>query len=152
MLVFRRPEAADLRHIAAHMRHEDAREVMASHGQPPLQALASSVTASTMCWAGRWAGEPFVLFGYAHHPEGATSVWLLGTDLLTTSPIKHAFLRISRRCTDIWADAFGVLFNFVDERAVTSRRWLRWMGFVEAAPIPYGPLNLPFIPVVKSHV
>jgi len=152
MFTFRAPLARDILHIADNLRHEDVREVAASHGHSPLQALAYAVTSSTLCRVAFWKRRPVAVFGYARHPEGPVSVWLLGTDTLTAPGVRRAFLCVARRFTDVWADAFGVLFNYVDVRAETSRRWLRWMGFVEQPPMPYGPLSLPFIPVVKTHV
>jgi len=152
MWSFRIPTAADIEHIAAHMREEDAREVMASHGHTPLQALAWAVTTSDLCRTIVWKQTPTGLMGYARCADAGASVWLLGTDALIASSRRKSFLRISRHILDVWADAFGVLFNYVDARAVTSRRWLRWMGFVEHAPVPYGPDSIPFIPIVKTHV
>jgi hypothetical protein len=39
---------------------------------------------------------------------------------------------------DGWREKYGPLINFVHTDNEKSIRWLRWIGFTIAAPVPFG--------------
>ena len=100
-LTYRSPTASDILHVAENMRQEDILEVAASHGHTPLQALAFAVTASDRSFAAMHDGSPVCIFGFSQHAEGIASVWLLGTDALTSY---REVLRAQLAEADAWAE------------------------------------------------
>ena len=150
-LTYRSPTASDILHVAENMRQEDILEVAASHGHTPLQALAFAVTASDRSFAAMHDGSAVCIFGFTQHAEGIASVWLLGTDALVAPTFCRTFLREARRISDEWSATFGTIFNFVDVHAVTTRRWLGWLGFRESGvESAYGFAKTPFVRVTKT--
>lgn len=94
---------------------------------------------------------PVCIFGFSQHAEGIASVWLLGTDALVAPTFCRTFLREARRISDEWSATFGTIFNFVDVHAVTTRRWLGWLGFRESGvESAYGFAKTPFVRVTKT--
>ncbi len=149
-LTYRRPTADDIAFVADHMRQDDVLEVAASHGHSPMNALVYAVTASDRCYTAVHDGIPLCIFGYARY-ENAAGVWLLGTDHLVSPKSRRVFLRESRRITDRWVGKFNLIFNFVDAKAATTRRWLRWLGFTEVHTFDnFGTAQVPFV-LVEKH-
>lgn len=126
-------EAAHIAPIAAHMREADRREVMASHGHSPDEALAASLERSDMAWTCLVDGEPAFMWGAARQGSLLTltgSPWLLATPAIYT--VRRAFLRRSRSYVERMQARFPRLENYVHAANRLSLRWLAWCGFTLA--------------------
>lgn len=132
-------------HIAANMRESDAREVFASSGSTPLDALKTGLKVSDVCITTLVDDEPVAMGGISPISllSGIGAPWLLATDKAEQYPM--SFLRLSRRF--VWryvGSRYSRLENFVDARNETSIAWLEWLGFTINDPEPYGVYRLPF--------
>lgn len=133
-------EAAHIAPIAAHMREADRREVMASHGHGPGEALAASLAHSDLAWTCLVDREPAFMWGAARAGSLLTltgSPWLLGTPAIYK--VRRAFLRHSRPYVELMQARFPRLENHVHAENRLSLRWLAWCGFtVEETPTLMG--------------
>ncbi|MDE5879034.1 MAG: hypothetical protein K2G99_03265 [Desulfovibrio sp.] len=129
-------EAAHIAPIAGHMRAADRREVKASHGHAPAEALAASLECSDMAWTCLVDGAPAFMWGAGRRGSLLTrtgSPWLLATPAIYK--VARAFLRRSRPYVERMQARFPRLENYVHANNRLSVRWLAWCGFtVEAAP------------------
>ena len=132
-------EAAHIAPIAAHMREADRREVMASHGHTPGEALAASLARSDLAWTCLVNGEPAFMWGAARTGSLITRTgapWLLATPAIYQ--VRRAFLRFSRFYVEQMQARFPRLANYVHAANRLSVRWLAWCGFrVETEPVRF---------------
>ncbi|WP_208539341.1 hypothetical protein [Algihabitans albus] len=135
---------SDAAELAPRLRPADRREVMASHGHRPLQALIQSLRHSDLAWAGLIDGEVLALWG-----AGTTALlgrqgapWLLAGRGLERH--KRSFLRLSRENLARLQARYDYLENWVDARNTRSIRWLRWLGFTLEPAAPHGRFGRPF--------
>ncbi len=144
-----RPE--HLAPIAQAMREADRAEVWAAAMLRPGEALALSLAASPLAWAGLVDGRPACLFGASAAAPGSDHgvPWLLGTDAVEGNAV--AFLRRNRPYVEAMQDRFGILSNHVDARNTASIRWLGWLGFILGDAVPLGPFALPFHPFWRTR-
>ena len=137
--------------MAPHMRANDAREVMASSGVKPLEALTLSVAASVphLCWTAFIDGEPGVMFGVSPTPDPDVGIaWLLATDAMYK--YRKMFFIKSLEYISEMHESYPTLLNYVDARNTDTRRWLKRAGFEELTTIDeYGYEHLPFILISK---
>jgi|VirMetMinimDraft_7_1064189.scaffolds.fasta_scaffold00089_46 hypothetical protein len=125
------------------LRATDRREIAATSGSRPLDAITRCVEQSEHCWAGLIGGRVVFVGGVSHASmTGRRSPWLLGADELERHPA--AFLRYCVEKMPQVRAAYPWLENYVDARASTTIRWLKWLGFTVHAPVPYGILRRPF--------
>lgn len=137
-------EATDIKYVADHMREDDKREVLASYGGGPLNALVKSVAASDYPLVARKGDVPVALIGCVSSGLLSTTgkPWLLGTDQVA----KHAksLCSLSREHINIWLDRYELLENYVDSRNHLHIKWLKHMGFEFGETIGVGILKIPF--------
>lgn len=136
---------ADIEPIAQNMRGEDRDEIWASHLITPVDALTAGLNSSVVCDTVFKDEEPIAMYGVVPNPYkfGTASIWLLGTDGLTSVP--NAFGKMSREIIcDLW-EKFPVLYNYVDVRNRKSIQWLKSCGAQFEDPKPYGVARLPFM-------
>lgn len=133
--------------LAAHIRPEDAAEMMASHGLEPLPGLKLAVKLSTTAKAILDGTRVVALFGVApvESSEGVASIWLLAGRLVKRLPV--AFMRVCAQEIALLAEAWGVLVNMIWTRNKQALRWVEALGFEVFEPIPFGVSGLPFHPV-----
>lgn len=136
-------EYAHAEHVALHMRQADIDEIEAM-GLAPAGAVMVSWYRAMLSWAWLVNEEPAAVFGIS--AQSFTSdqgmPWAITTSLVEKH--RKAFLIDSRKA---FADCFGnyrYMFNVVDDRHESAKRWLRWLGFEIGEPQPYGPHGLPF--------
>lgn len=142
--------------LFAMIRASDAREVMASAGQTPEEAITLSMGLSYDSWILRDGDEPVCVFGVAPilGKPGVGSPWMLASHKFAAS---KAPPRIRRRITRVilakskqyiakMLDHFYLLENYVDARNEASIRWLKWCGFKLDPPIIHGVAKIPFHP------
>jgi len=126
------------------MRDSDREEIWASHNLEPGIAVESSIEQSTLSWAIRKGEYAIGVFGVGAEQVDSErgSPWLLATDELTSITIR--FLRQSRGCVRDMLAQHSFLENWVDERNVTSIKWLKWCGFTLFDAEPHGVEQRPF--------
>ncbi len=130
--------SGDVEHVAQFMRCCDRAEIWAAHNAMPLPALERSIEASSLSWSIRKGEECIGLFGVGADPamEERGSPWLLATPKL--EDISITFLKQSKECVQRMLDRHSFLENWVDQRNLTSIKWLEWCGFTVFDPEPFG--------------
>lgn len=125
-------------------READVAELAAASGWAPRQALEHGVLVSTVAWTAWIDIEPLCMLGVSpvNAVAGVGAPWCIGTPALERS--QFAFLRQNREYVARMLDAFPHLVNYVDERHVVAKRWLRWLGFHLGPPERFGVAGLPF--------
>lgn len=153
-VVLRRPAAADVGTLVAHMRKADVDEVHAA-GHDDLRAVvAEGVRVSVDCHAAWVDDELACIFGVA--PLGGRLLspigvpWLLGTDTL----LKHrrTFVRLYQPHIARMLGLYPHLLNFVHAENAAAIRWLSGAGFSLAPAAPYGPRGAMFHRFEMSNV
>lgn len=126
--------------IAAAMRGADRRELAASHGHSPEQALKASLAWSPLVWTCFVHDEPAFMWGVGatNSVLGRTGApWLLATEAIRG--VERQFSSQSRSYVQRMQDLFPRLENYVHKDNIRSRRWLAWCGFhIEPEPQAYG--------------
>lgn len=131
--------------MSGRWREADIRELQASSGSTPEEAIAHGLEISMDAWTAFVDGDPICIFGVAPLSivdcHGAP--WMIGTVDLE----RHAmgFLRRSKKVVDqVIFRRWDRLTNFVDARNETAIQWLKWLGFDILPPETYGVAQLPF--------
>lgn len=134
---------ADVDVLARNLRPEDQREVMASHGATPRQALQDSLEqASWACTVHDHKG-PLCMFGVTDMGADKGCPWLLSTSRLFQEH-RARFLRESRHVVERLRRRFSYLENHVMAENTVAVRWLEWLGFSIHPAVPWGFAGLPF--------
>jgi len=141
-----RAKADHIDAIAHNMREADIKEVMALNGSSPRQALEDSLAHSAYHLTVLCHGRPEIMFGVGdvNILSAIGAPWLLGTEWIEKQP--RVFLRHSRHWCDQLFRPYRVLINVVDDRNLTSKRWLQWLGFTLHAAQPLGKNGELFCP------
>lgn len=138
----------DCREIAPLMREQDAKEVLASHGFKPYDALKESYRVSTEMNSIIHAdGSVVGMFGVTD--AGAYAIpWMLGTDKVIET--RKEFIPQAKKWVEETNERYPLLFNFVHKDNTVSRRWLKSLGF-EFIKLQeeYGVGKEPFIQFVR---
>lgn len=139
--------AAHVAQLAAHIRPEDAAEMMASHGLGPLAGVRLALQSSTTAKAILDGERVLALFGTAPVGEekGIASVWLLAANAVKSLPL--AFFRVCRKELPRLAGAGVVLANMILASNKRALRLVEALGFEVLAPVPFGVSGLPFHPI-----
>lgn len=127
--------------LALGLRESDLNEIMAvDHGETPRQIIARSIHESEtdMRWACLNGDRLVAVFGCAPYVEPGIGVgWMLATDEWASAP-KRELWSLSKLYVGRMLLRFDVLFNWVDNRNVVSRRWLSRLGFTPGPSIMIG--------------
>jgi hypothetical protein len=145
---FRTPEWHEIVDLAGRLKESDVAEIDAAYAMEPLDAITSlrgsDVTGAYI------DGRLEVIYGVnaADYDANMAAVWMLSSDVLH----RHAkrLIRLGRQWLDEQQARHGVLFNFVDARAVRTLSWLRRMGFSFTDVPQYGARGLPFILIMRG--
>ena len=117
----------DCHDLAPRMRSQDAKEVMASNGAKPYEALSESFRVSSECYTIiHEDGEIVGMFGVAD-AKIFGSPWLLGSDKLPET--KRVMLPVSAKWVEEKNDQYPLLLNYVHADNTVSIRWLKSLGF-----------------------
>ncbi len=142
--------------LAPKLRHSDAKEVMASGGHSPLEALLLSVeySDSDTCWTALLDGEPEIMWGAAPYHDAPSGnhgiVWLLSSSEMYKIPGR--FLHESAQYVSIMLEKFDSLHNYVDATNIKSQQWLEALGFLACSrDETYGVAQIPFILYAKAN-
>ncbi len=122
---------AHIPHLAENMRPADRREVMASHGHSPMEALRGSLERSATAWTLMIDDAPAAMAGV--RPAGGIispigRPWLLATPDMERAP-RTLLARWSRLYVGTMLRLFPRLENWVHADNRHSIRWLKWCGF-----------------------
>lgn len=130
--------------VARNLRSSDRAELWAAYNITPGPALEWSLASSSLAWSIRFGEKAIGLFGVGanHANPDWGSPWLLATPELES--ISFTFLKQSRECVQRMLERHSFLENWVDQRNLTSIRWLKWCGFTIFDPEPFGVENKMF--------
>lgn len=144
------PEKGDMVTLARTMRLVDRQEILASSGEAALTVLRDSWDQSDIRYFFYLDGQPVAALGVVQLTETIGVPWLLCGENVEDIP-NAEFWRISKTTIGIFEEDYHVLTNYVDERNLSSRRWLRHLGFSEMETINYGFAKRPFIRFEKTR-
>lgn len=138
--------------IADDAREADVLELWAQARCTPKQAMSHGLDVSMLAWTGLLDGEPACMFGVTPFSilRGMGTPWMVGSNKLNSLSAQKHLLRASREHVALMESRFPFLFNTVDDRNESAKRWLAWLGFRFGDPIPYGADGLPFRPFWKG--
>ena len=137
--------------LAPHMRDADVEEVRATYDVEPLEALRVGVKVASFARTCFINDELICMFGVSPLKvkddgggalSGVGAPWMLATNGF----YRHikSFVFHSREYIEEMLELYPILMNYVDERNVAARRWLKRAGFTIYDPEPWGVLKLPF--------
>jgi hypothetical protein len=133
--------------LSTRLRKSDVRELKASSGRTPLEALVRALRVSDddMTWTALVDGSPEVIWGVSAAPlTGAGCVWLLASDAVYS--IKKTFLSKCPSYINLMHTRYRTLFNWVDIRHSASLSWLYGLGFTAVDYSPrHGNAKKPFL-------
>lgn len=141
----RPPTAADLEHLAQHLRAQDRAELDAAGWSDHRQALEESVARSRWTLVALIDGEPACVFGCAEYgtllaPSGVP--WLLGTEAVARH--RRVLQRWAPRYIEAMLQEYPRLFNAVHADNTVAVRWLKRLGFTLHPARPAPPTGAPF--------
>ena len=146
---YRPTQPEDITELAPRLRECDVKEVKASNGVTPLQALqfcATSKECNSIIHENRIIG----MFGCADMGDGVGSPWLLGSDEIPD--IKEHFLPQSKEWVERMQDQYKVLINYIDARNSYAFKWLKFLGFEFTKDVPdYGYEKRTFIEFMRTR-
>lgn len=139
-----RATEADIEFVIANIREADRLEVEAASGAGHGQILRNTLHLSDEVWVGKADDDIVAVFGVhvVSFATGKAIPWLISTTLIE----KHSrdFLRYCRPVFKKMCAGYDFLINYVDDRNVAAKIWLKWLGFTLHEPVPYGAQLLPF--------
>lgn len=144
MIIVRPLQPEDFPQLIANARAADIEEARDGAGLTIAQSLELGMKLSAKAMVFDAEGVLLAAFGDAKAFEapGVGVPWLISTNAIN----KHSrgFLRACRPLVQEMLQRNQVLTNFVDDRNEAAKRWLAWLGFDLASPVPAGRLGLPF--------
>jgi len=137
----------DCQKMAPSMRHIDLKEVKASSGLDPYQALITSINLDGVSDTIRVNDEIVAMCGVVD--GGNIGVpWMLGTCNLRRNA--KSLLPLSKKWLKEHGDKYDLLFNYVSSDNLSSIRWLKYLGFSLIRYIPHhGVGRSPFYEFVR---
>lgn len=135
--------------LVPRLRERDRQEALATFEDLDT-AIRHSISASPICDVAEIDGVGIFVIGCAPdaNVEGRGIPWLLATTEVAHHP--GALTKITKHYVGLFLERWPVLLNFVDERNVTSVRWLRRLGFTVCEPLAFGKNGEPFHPFVMG--
>ena len=147
---FRLTTLADIKFLAPNLRYEDKREILASTGLLPYEALLKGYLENVIVFTiVNRKNIPVGIFGVNDCGSGVGAIWLLASEDLTTAQI--SFLRQCRDVVKVLNTKYKILWNFVDCRNSLHIKWLKWCGFKFINKQKYGVLNKPFYEFIRIN-
>jgi hypothetical protein len=142
----------DIVRFAPLLRSADIREIEASVGTAPEEALKQSISESTVTRAVYSVPDnaPLAIFGIGPADTGVGVPWMVGTD--ASSRYSKSLVKEGRRWLDQWNEVYPILTNIVDARNTVHLRWVRHMGFTLCEPrtgLGVDP-SVPFVQIIRT--
>lgn len=138
----------DLEPLAAILREADKKEVRASSGKNPIEALTFCFEVSEECNSIIHNDKVIGMFGCSRINEDMGSPWLLGSDHIPE--IKRAVLTVSKQWVEDKQKEYKILLNYIDKRNRYAFNWLKYLGFNFVREVEkFGVEERPFIEFVR---
>jgi hypothetical protein len=144
------PTMQDIEYLCENMRQADRDETLASCGLDPVNVVREALRISTYAVTLRFNDEVVGLFGLRPLTQEWGVPWALGTDVARKFP--HHFVSVSTGILRGMLKECSVLVNLMDARNEDGLRWARLVGFEIRSPVPHGPYDFPFHPIVMRRV
>lgn len=141
MIILRPLQSADIELVAGSAREADVREIRDGAGWSIAEALEYGLVRSERCQLMLFNAQPLAVVGDVRH-ENIGIPWMITTHHVDRHA--RAFLHSTREILAEMLDRHEALTNFIDARNTRAIRWLRWLGFEIAEPMPRGVAGLPF--------
>lgn len=125
----RRATVEDIKDISQRLRTHDVKEIFASTGMTPEEALMFSQEVDSVgVWVGTKDGIVEIIFGLVRSDDPDLGVpWMVCTDALAASPM--TFMRLCRKWVEGFSRQFKRIANFVHAENELHIKWLNWCGF-----------------------
>lgn len=140
--------------IAADCRKEDADEFYALNRATPRQVLDLGLKTATVAYTGFVDRVPVCMFGVSPYSflAGQGIPWMVSCNGLKNRRLQRAIMMASSAVVEDFKSLFpSLLFNQVDDRNESAKKWLGWLGFVLLDPVPMGPDGVLFRPFYWSE-
>lgn len=139
---------SDIEPLAAILREADIREVKASGGLDPVEALTFCFIHSEECNSIIYNDKVVGMFGCSRINDEMGSPWLLGSDYIPK--IRKAVLDVSKAWVQDKQKEYKILLNYIDKRNDYAFGWLKYLGFNFVREVEnYGVEERPFIEFVR---
>ena len=135
-LILKQAELSDIDGLADRIRECDVKEIMASNGLTPREAMEIGIKHSQFCSVAIHKGTPVGIFGLVKAGENTGCIWMLGTDYL--DEIKVCFTRTTKWAIKIFLGNYPMLYNYVSVENKKAIDLLHWCGAKFELPAPYG--------------
>ena len=143
----------DCLELAPKMRESDKQEIWSAGRFTPTSGLHMSLEISgEHAYTLKLDEEVVGIFGVAPCREqpDVGIVWLMGADNMTTN--KKGFYKVSQEYLKKFLEMYKTVFNYVDDRNVSSSKWLESLGFKNLGTEPkFGMDEIPFNLYVKER-
>ena len=143
----------DCLELAPKMRQSDKQEIWSAGRFTPTSGLHMSLEISgEHAYTLKLDEEVVGIFGVAPCKEQPDIgiVWLMGADNMTTN--KKGFYKVSQEYLKKFLGMYKTVFNYVDDRNVSSSKWLESLGFKNLGTEPkFGMDEIPFNLYVKER-
>ncbi len=143
----------DCLELAPKMRESDKQEIWSAGRFTPTSGLHRSLEISgEHAYTLKLDEEVVGIFGVAPCKEqpDVGIVWLMGADNMTTN--KKGFYKVSQEYLKKFLEMYKTVFNYVDDRNVSSSKWLESLGFKNLGTEPkFGMDEIPFNLYVKER-
>ena len=143
----------DCLELAPKMRQSDKQEIWSAGRFTPTSGLHMSLEISgEHAYTLKLDEEVVGIFGVAPCKEQPDIgiVWLMGADNMTTN--KKSFYKVSQEYLKKFLEMYKTVFNYVDDRNVSSSKWLESLGFKNLGTEPkFGMDEIPFNLYVKER-
>ena len=143
----------DCLELAPKMRQSDKQEIWSAGRFTPTSGLHRSLEISgEHAYTLKLDEEVVGIFGVAPCKEQPDIgiVWLMGADNMTTN--KKGFYKVSQEYLKKFLEMYKTVFNYVDDRNVSSSKWLESLGFKNLGTEPkFGMDEIPFNLYVKER-
>ena len=143
----------DCLELAPKMRESDKQEIWSAGRFTPTSGLHRSLEISgEHAYTLKLDEEVVGIFGVAPCKEqpDVGIVWLMGADNMTTN--KKGFYNVSQEYLKKFLEMYKTVFNYVDDRNVSSSKWLESLGFKNLGTEPkFGMDEIPFNLYVKER-
>jgi len=144
----RKATKKDCKRLAKVMRESDKKEVMASHGHTPYEALMNGFLHGDYTTSICYKGEVVGMCGVASLDDLAGSPWLLGSQQLVTNPrVTITFIRAATHWVERNLRKYPMLLNYVHAENAVALRWLTHLGFTFIRKVKFS--NEPFYEFVR---
>jgi hypothetical protein len=149
----RKATKKDCKALAKVMRESDKKEVMASHGHTPYEALINSFEVSDFCISIVYRGKVLAMCGITSLDKTVGSPWLLGSEGLVAIPrVKFSLLRESLRWITRYQKKYPMLLNYVHAENRDSLMWLKYLGFNFIRKVEFSKEPFYEFVRIKEHV